>query len=120
MKKLYYPNGKKQEESTFVDGVKDGIAKWYDQDENIIAEYNYSKGELNGEQKTFYTSGTVRTQDTYNNGKQTGEHLEYFENGTIKQKGNFDKDEKKDGEWIEFDQTGKKIKTVKYKAGTLQ
>jgi antitoxin component YwqK of YwqJK toxin-antitoxin module len=120
VKNLYYSNGKKQEESTMVDGLREGVVKWYNQDEIIVAEYNYSKGEFHGEQKSFYLSGDIRTKETYINGKQTGEFLEYFEDGAVKQKGIFDKNGQKDGDWVEFDQTGKKVKTQKYKAGVLQ
>jgi len=119
-KKLYYSTGKKQEESNMIYGLKEGVSTWYDENEKVIAEYNYSKGEFHGEQKTFYSSGIIRTKETYNNGKQTGESIEYFEDGAVKKKGNYNKEGLKDGEWVEFDQTGKKIKIEKYKAGKLQ
>ena len=45
LNEIFYGNGVVMEESNYVDGLRDGIAKWYDQEGNITIEYLYEKGE---------------------------------------------------------------------------
>lgn len=42
----YYPNGNRMEESPFVNGLRHGIARWYDQEGNLTIEYAYENGVL--------------------------------------------------------------------------
>jgi len=44
-RKLYYDNGKIQEEGAWVDGKRDGVVRWYNQDEEITIQYEYKNGE---------------------------------------------------------------------------
>jgi len=41
---LFYDNGKKQEEGTFVNGKREGLTKWYNEDEEVTIEYSYKDG----------------------------------------------------------------------------
>ncbi|MDR0364541.1 MAG: toxin-antitoxin system YwqK family antitoxin [Bacteroidales bacterium] len=120
MKKLFYNNGKKQEESMMKNDVREGVTKWYDQQENMVAEYNYINGEFDGVQKTFHVSGTVRSEETYVKGVATGTYTEYFEDGKVKKQGSYNKAGERNGDWIEYNNAGKKVKTEKYKNGELQ
>lgn len=43
---LYYDNGKIQEEGNFVNGKRDGVVRWYNQDEEITIQTEYSNGEI--------------------------------------------------------------------------
>jgi antitoxin component YwqK of YwqJK toxin-antitoxin module len=42
---IFYANGVLMEQSNYIDGLRDGIAKWYDQQGNVTIEYVYEKGE---------------------------------------------------------------------------
>ena len=42
---IFYADGKIMESSYYVDGLRDGVAKWYDQQGVVTIEYNYVKGE---------------------------------------------------------------------------
>jgi antitoxin component YwqK of YwqJK toxin-antitoxin module len=42
---MFYTNGKILEESNYTDGLRDGIARWYDEDGNITIQYLYEMGE---------------------------------------------------------------------------
>lgn len=42
---LYYDNGKLQEEGDWVNGNREGIAKWYNQEEVVTIQYEYKNGE---------------------------------------------------------------------------
>jgi len=43
---LYYDNGKIQEEGNFVNGKRDGIVRWYNQEEQITIQTEYDNGEV--------------------------------------------------------------------------
>lgn len=43
-RKLYYDNGKLQEEGSFKAGQRDGVTTWYDQEENPKFAYEYENG----------------------------------------------------------------------------
>jgi antitoxin component YwqK of YwqJK toxin-antitoxin module len=46
VRKFYPRNGKLMEESFYIDGQIDGLAKWYDQEGNLSFQYLYKNGEL--------------------------------------------------------------------------
>ncbi len=43
---LYYDNGKIQEEGNFVNGKRDGVVRWYNQEEEISIQTEYKNGEI--------------------------------------------------------------------------
>ncbi|NTW25588.1 MAG: toxin-antitoxin system YwqK family antitoxin [Lentimicrobium sp.] len=115
---VYYENlRKKSEESNYVNGVKDGLSRWYNTEGNILVEYNYVNGLLEGEQKSFYSNKNIRTSEIYKNNQNEGAYLEYHENGSVKVTGEY-KAGLKDGKWIEYDENGKIIKTSVFAKGT--
>lgn len=46
LQERFYVDGTKMEESTYVNGKIDGIARWYDEAGNLSIEYEYNMGEL--------------------------------------------------------------------------
>lgn len=145
MKRIYYENsgGKLMEESSYVNGEKDGLSSFYSNKGYKIAEYNYSKNSLQGLQKTFYPNNQVMSEQEFVDNLEHGNNTEYYENGVIKSKGSYTKGEmtgqweyfdengnksssgvykndKKDGKWLYFNETGKVIKTEKYSNGVLK
>jgi antitoxin component YwqK of YwqJK toxin-antitoxin module len=42
----FYVDGTLMQESTYVNGIIDGVAKWYDQEGNLTIEYTYNMGKL--------------------------------------------------------------------------
>jgi antitoxin component YwqK of YwqJK toxin-antitoxin module len=113
-KKLYnQENFKVQEEGQFVNGLREGIAKWYSLDGKVIIEYTYKHGQLDGKMKTYYKNGNTTTEGTYVNNDLQGEFFEYYEDGKPKNTGSYVKG-KKEGMWKEYDEEGK-MKQLKYK-----
>jgi antitoxin component YwqK of YwqJK toxin-antitoxin module len=53
----FHPNEKKKLVGSYVDGKKEGIFKLYDEDENLVAVYNYRNGEKSSTDKSlsFFT-----------------------------------------------------------------
>jgi antitoxin component YwqK of YwqJK toxin-antitoxin module len=120
-KKVYYQNGKLQEETVYKNNKREGLTKWYTDKGKTSIEYNYISGNLDGMQKTYYaTDGALNTETMYKENLMNGEHKEYHEDGkTIKISGSYLND-KKNGTWKEFDKEGKLINTQVYKNDVLQ
>jgi uncharacterized protein len=113
--RLYYDNGKLQEESYYIDNNKNGTSKWFNKSGRTIAEYNYKLGMFNGIQKTFYDNDTLQILANYLDNDLSGDYKEFYRNGKIKITGKYVRGQK-DGPWTEFDETGKSVKITKFKA----
>lgn len=102
--KTYYTNGSLESEKGYAMSVEDGIEREYDyQSGEITTDRNYKNGVLHGDQVAFYNSniGDFVQRATYDNGKRIGQFSEIFTDGAVKIIGRYDKDGKKDGEWLE-------------------
>jgi len=117
--KLYYDNGKIQEEAIYKAGVKEGPSKWYSSAGRLLALYNYHNGQFEGVQETFYENDSVQTATMYSNNIINGGYKEFYRNGIIKLSGSYI-NAIKEGAWIEYDETGKAVKTTKYKKGVAK
>jgi len=111
--RTYYDNGKLQEETNYIEDIKDGQSKWYNKAGKRVAEYNYGNGAFQGIQKTYYDNDTLSTATTYLNNIMTGDYKEYYRNGKLKQEGKYING-LKEGAWVEYDELGKPLKTVKF------
>jgi uncharacterized protein len=95
---LYYPNGKIQQTVTYEGGKKDGLAKEFDKEGNIISllEYNNdflisrekinrvdSKGLKQGSWKDFYSGGGIKCERTYKDDQLNGYYKEYDNRGRL-------------------------------------
>jgi uncharacterized protein len=117
LSKLYYENNKVQEEANYKDDQKDGNVTWMSKAGKIVADYNYKNGIFEGVQKTYYENDTLQSYANYHNNLLDGEYYELFRNGKTKISGKYINGEK-EGIWTEFDETGKAVKTTRYKAGS--
>ena len=114
--RLYYDNGKIQEETYFVQNHKDGASRWFNKNGKAMVEYDYKLGLFEGPQKTFYDNDTLQILSNYSKNQLTGEYKEFYRNGKPKLTGKYVNGQK-DGPWTEYDETGKAIKVTKFKAG---
>ncbi|HZX62045.1 MAG TPA: toxin-antitoxin system YwqK family antitoxin [Bacteroidales bacterium] len=114
--KIYYDNGKIQEEATFKDEAKNGTVRWYNRAGKVMAEYYYVNGMFEGIQKTFYENDTLQSFANYSNNNYAGGYQEFYRNGKLKLTGQY-VNGLKEGEWIECDETGKAVKKTKFKNG---
>ncbi|MCX6249071.1 MAG: toxin-antitoxin system YwqK family antitoxin [Bacteroidetes bacterium] len=114
--KVYYDNGKIQEEATFTDDAKSGVARWFNRNGKVMAEYNYQNGLFEGIQKSYYENDTLQSIATYSKNIFAGPYQEFYRNGKPKISGQY-LNGLKEGEWIEYDETGKAVKKTKFKAG---
>lgn len=114
--RLYYDNGKLQEESEYLDDQKDGTSKWFTKNGKTIAIYNYKAGAFEGIQKTFFENDTIQVLSNYTGNQLSGEYKEFYRNGKVKIFGKY-LNGQKDGPWTEYDELGKAVKVTKYKLG---
>jgi len=120
--KRYYSDkpGVLMEEATFVNGLKQGISKWYSNDGKILAQYTYDKGKFNGKNTQFHPNGNVMSEEEFENDTPVGTYKEYFDDGTtLKLTGKFTNG-KRNGEWIEYNQSGQTVSKMKYVNGELK
>jgi len=114
MYRIFYENGKIQEESFYKDNQKSGPSRWYGKTGRMIAMYNYVNNQFDGMQRTYYENDTTQCISNYANNLLNGEYKEYYRNGVLKLSGKYI-DGLKEGDWIEYDETGNRLKTTKYK-----
>jgi len=105
----YYENGKLLAEGKFVNQKKDGIWKYYlNQESNpIVSKETYKNGVLEGESVTYYPdSGDPTEKVYYKNGKKDGKLLKYFPDGTLMTESYY-KDGLPNGAFVHYHMDGK-------------
>ena len=112
----YYDNGKIQEETWYKDDKKNGQSIWNNKAGQRIALYNYTLGDFDGIQKTYYENDTIQSINYFVKSIQSGESREFYRNGKMKQSGNY-VNGIKEGAWTEYDELGKVQRVVKFKNG---
>ena len=140
----FYKTGETETIGNFINGVKSDLITRYHKNKNLKLEEKYENGVKQGEWIEYYKSGRKKSKKSYEQNKLKGEFFEFDEiNGEIISKVNYIDDEKhgietifynsceprkettfkngiKDGEEIEYYQSGK-IKSKKvYKDGSIQ
>ena len=91
-----YKSGEKQLEVHYLNGKREGEAKFYYQNGNLLAKGNYKDDKLNGLSKVYYENGNLKREDNYKDDKREGLFKGYYENGDLKLEDNY-KDGKKEG-----------------------
>ena len=128
----YYANGQIKEEPSFVNGKAEGIWLRYSEGGNTIMQLEYLKGRKHGtwikwwengekkeeglylgnkkeEQWTYYDSGRRSRYDFYHSDELLASYdFEYYANGQLKEEPSFNKDGVREGEWIQYFESGEK------------
>ncbi len=108
--RYYYPDGGLKLEIPFVKGVEQGFGKEYATDGTIITLTEYKKG---------FIVDRLRINRRDKNNLKQGKWFLFYENGNIKQEGTY-LDDKKDGYFKDYTETGDLLKISKYLMGELQ
>jgi len=85
----FYKNGNKEYERTYSNGEHEGLATYWDKDENILIELNYSNGQLEGISTSWYENGNKESEENYSNGELEGVATDWYENGNKLKERNF-------------------------------
>ena len=115
--KEYHASGKVKLVGGLSGGLKSGIFRKYDEEGNLIKGYVYARdtvfaegmiqsgGIFEGEWKTYYPSGEVKSKGSYENGRKNGKWVFYYPNGKKEQEGYFT-DDLATGQWLWYYQNG--------------
>lgn len=81
---FFYPENKPKEQTTFVNGVSQGVFKRFDKDGVLVLEGNLNKGEKHGVWTTWYDEVQQQEERTYLNGKPDGKWTYWYIDGELK------------------------------------
>lgn len=115
----YYENGILMAEGKFVNQKKEGLWKYYiNQESNsLVSSETYINGILNGESITYYTDSSKTAEIVFfKNGKKDGKLLKYFPDGTLMTESYY-KDGFPDGTFNHYHMDGKIQIEGKYSNG---
>src|SRR5690606_26999347 len=107
-----------REKETYQEGKRHGIRYTYFPSGNTEKEETYKFDLLAGPSKTYYPSGELASVVEYRNNRRIGLFTAYYPDKTIKEQGEYVAD-KKHKEWKQYDETGKLVTTIIYKAGVV-
>ena len=130
--KDYFPNSYKEKlVGGFYNNMKQGMFREYDSLGTVINGFIYrndtilaeglilANGTYEGDWRTNYGSGKLKSKGKYIKGAKNGIWIYYFENGKIQQKGKF-KNEIPSGEWTWYYKNGALKRIEYYRKGKLE
>ena len=111
MWKSYFVSGNIESVVPYDDGLVDGTAIfYYDNEKHIIrAEMEIDDDVFDGEYKEFYTDGNIKARLYFKDNMRWGDAIFYYQNGSVKIKGQFKKG-KRNGSWKYYSQAGELLK----------
>ncbi len=116
--KSYYESGRIKNSVNYKDGIIEGEAWFYYDDENKTIKANavFESDMLEGIYTEYFENGTQKAKMLYKAGLADGDAEFYYPNGKLKITAEY-KDGLKNGKWFYFDEKGKEIGREKYKRG---
>lgn len=128
LRNTYYSDGSVKSTGGYVDGVREGTHRFYDEEGNIISAEIYDsgtrtaegivdeKGDLQGYWKLYYATGELKAEGEYENSERTGDWIFYHLNGEIEHKGKY-VDGLPQGRWTWYFDTGVLRREEYYRRG---
>ena len=84
LRTMYYENGNKSLERTYLNGISDGPSIEYYPNGQVKQEANFKNGKDDGIFKVYYEDGQIHAILTFSNGVQQGDYFEYTLDGKLK------------------------------------
>jgi antitoxin component YwqK of YwqJK toxin-antitoxin module len=137
----YYPNGQKFAEGTYDSGIHDGTWSFWHDNGQLCKTVTFKKGRADGSWEVFRADGTLQAKKSYKDskrdglwvsyhddgktplaeenyvdGKREGVSRSYFANGKPQREIAY-KNDLPDGLFTEWDESGRKVGEVNFKAG---
>jgi len=114
----YYESGNLKSSVNYKDGMVDGIAYfYYDDDVNtLLAEIKFSEDKIIDFYQEYYENGAQKAKIQYSDNVADGIAEFYYKTGRKKIEGEYKKGEK-DGKWKFYDENEDLISTEKWKNG---
>ena len=91
IKVRYYPSGAVETETEYVNGVRNGMHKLYDEQGNLLSEVRYVNNKMEGVMRTYYADGTLKVTVPYEKGLANGEMIIYYPDGKVWRRQIYDK-----------------------------
>ncbi|MEL1242958.1 hypothetical protein AAEO56_01680 [Flavobacterium sp. DGU11] len=85
IRKVFFPNGNINEETTFVNGIKDGIYKKYTETGILLEDAKYKNDQYHGPATYRNGQGEIVATGQFTNGKKTGIWKFYEKNKVVKE-----------------------------------
>ncbi|MFM7023035.1 MAG: toxin-antitoxin system YwqK family antitoxin [Flavobacteriales bacterium] len=129
VKKEYYPNMKVKSAGAYVNGKKEGMHKFFDEQGNVTATKIYkddlevgsgiisSSGVKNGEWKEYYDDHQLKVSGHFKYDVKVGKWIYYYSNGKVEQQGEYNSKGLPDGEWKWYYDSGKLLREETYDNG---
>ena len=109
----YYPDGNKRSESMMKDGKYNGKVIHYYPNGKIESSETYKNDFKYGYAVYYYENGQKKKEGMYYDCKEVGLWMEYWPNGVKKAEGKYN-EAQKTGVWNYWDESGKLVKTIDY------
>jgi len=113
----YYKNGVKKSEGMMHLGREMGHWQYFDSNGKLVRETDYYKGELYGNDITYYPNGNKNEEFTFESNLKNGSYKNWYESGVLRTEG-FYKYDVKDSSWTTYYNTGKPEMEVLYNQGS--
>jgi len=112
----YFKDGKIMAAVTYKDGMANGIAMFYfdDDKQTTRVELTFEDDQIAGTYREFYENGNRKAMLMFKEGLPDGDAEFYYDSGVIKIEGQY-KDGMKNGKWKHFTETGELINKEKWK-----
>ena len=81
----FYTNGKPKEEVSYAYDVRNGPSIWYYESGSVAAIYPYIQGNIHGEVVSFYEDGTVKMKQIYSK-NEPGAFEKFHPDGSLAEK----------------------------------
>ncbi len=112
---FYYAGGERQKETTYQNGIQEGLETRYYKNSEKLTEIIYKNGIKEGKYTFYFDNGKVREKGFYLNDMKHGEFQVFFPDGSLDERGIY-KDNRKEGDWLITKQDGS-FDTVEYRSG---
>lgn len=112
----YFEDGKIMSAVTYKDGMANGIAMFYfdDDKQTTRVELTFEDDKIVGTYREFYENGNRKAMLIFKDGMKDGDAEFYYDSGVIKIEGQY-KDDMKQGKWKHYTETGEIINKEKWK-----
>ncbi len=114
----YYEDGQIQSTITYKDGIADGVAFFYydNEKQTTRVELTFQEDKVTGVYREFYENGNRKAMLNFTEGQPDGTAEFYYDSGVIKIAGRY-KNGAKEGKWKHYSETGELISKDKWKKG---
>lgn len=116
--KWYNPNNVLITEGNNVDGEREGLWKYYDQDGSLLKSIEYQSDQFHGNYITFYKNGKLKQEANYKYGDAQGLITNYYDNGNKESEITY-LDDEKHGKMITYGYDGSVQQYRYYDRGVL-